>query len=141
MSKATVTRIFIGSMLAVLAGAVLAILTVTLATANDIVAMRDTAIVAVEGGLLSWALLGIGLVAGAVILAGAVGGVAAWIGALLNSAQLESKRWFVSLVVLGMLSVGFLAMIAWLVAGPDGTADDTGDRVKGGPNPVPASPV
>lgn len=141
MSKATVTRIFIGSMLAVLAGAVLAILTVTLAIANDIVAVRDTDIVAVEGGLLSWALLGIGLVAGAVILAGAVGGVAAWIGALLNSAQLESKRWFVSLVVLGMLSVGIVAMIAWLLAGPDGTADRPATRSPGGPIPTPTSPA
>ena len=44
-----------------------------------------------------------------------------WIGALLNTAQLESKAWFVALLLLGIFNFGFFAMIAYLIAGPDGT--------------------
>ena len=141
MSKATVTRIFIGSMLAVLTGAAIAAIAVALANANDVFVRNGTDIVATEGSVLSWSLVGAGLVAGAAILAGMIGGLVAWIGALLNTAQLESKRWFVALVVLGMLGVGFPALIAWVVAGPDGTAGRTGSRSRGGPIPTPASPA
>jgi cytochrome bd-type quinol oxidase subunit 1 len=75
-----------------------------------------------------------------VILAGMIGGVVSWIGALLDSAQLESKRWFLALVVLGILSVGFLAMIAWVVARTGRPAGP--DRApRGGPIPTPASPA
>lgn len=139
MSKPTVTRIFIGSLLAILAGAILGAIAIAIAIANDVFVLSGTDIVAIESSVLSWTLVGAGLIAGAVILAGMVGGVVAWIGALLNSSQLESKRWFIALVVLGILSVGLLAMIAWLLAGPDGTAGRTGSRSQIGPIPTPAS--
>jgi hypothetical protein len=128
MSKATVTRIFLGGTLAVLAGAVLGVAAVALAIANDVFVLSGDDIVGLRGSPLAWSLLGVGVVAGASMLGGMVAGVVAWIGALLNSAQLESKRWFVALIVLGILSVGFLAMIAWVVAGPDGTAGPAGRR-------------
>jgi hypothetical protein len=44
----------------------------------------------------------------------------AWIGALINTAQLPDKAWFVLLLVLGLLSFGFIAMVAYVIAGPDG---------------------
>jgi hypothetical protein len=121
MPKATVTRIFLGGLLAVLTGAVLGIAAVGLAIANDVVVLSGDDIVGLRGSLLAWSLLGVAIVAGSAMLGGMIAGVVAWIGAVLNSAQLESKRWFVALMVLGILSVGFLAMIAWVIAGPDGT--------------------
>jgi len=36
------------------------------------------------------------------------------------TAQLEDKTWFLVLLVLGLLSFGFFAMIAYVLAGPDG---------------------
>jgi hypothetical protein len=59
----------------------------------------------------------------------AVGGIvqlAAWIGSLVNTNQLEDKTWFIIMIVCGLAGlgfplVGFGAMIAYLVAGPDGT--------------------
>ena len=45
-----------------------------------------------------------------------------WIGALLNTWRLESKTWFAVLLLLGIFNFGFFAMIAYLIAGPDGTA-------------------
>ena len=45
----------------------------------------------------------------------------AWIGALLNTWHLDNKAWFIALLVIGIFSLGFFAMIAYVVAGPDGT--------------------
>ena len=53
---------------------------------------------------------------------GAIGGLVSWIGALLNTWRLESKTWFAVLLLLGIFNLGFFAMIAYLIAGPDGTA-------------------
>ena len=48
-----------------------------------------------------------------------------WIGALLNTSQLESKTWFLALLLLGIFNFGFFAMIAYLIAGPDGANGST----------------
>ena len=53
-----------------------------------------------------------------------IGGLASWIGALLNTWQLESRAWFVGLLLLGIFNLGFFAMVAYLLAGPDGTETD-----------------
>ena len=45
------------------------------------------------------------------------------IGALLNTWQLDEKMWFSSLLAGGLLGLGVVAMIAYVVAGPDGTAE------------------
>ena len=52
-------------------------------------------------------------------------GFVAWIGAVLNTWQLESKAWFVALVLTGIFNFGFIAMIAYVIAGPDGKAAAT----------------
>jgi hypothetical protein len=43
----------------------------------------------------------------------------AWVGAVLHTAELEDKTWFIVLLVAGLLSFGFIAMIVYLIAGPD----------------------
>jgi hypothetical protein len=121
MTKATVSRLFIGGTLAVIAGAVLAIAAVWIAIANDVFVMNGPDIVAVRGSALAWALLALGIVGGLAIVAGSIAGLVSWIGALLNTSQLESKAWFLALLLLGIFSFGFIAMIAYAVAGPDGT--------------------
>ena len=121
MSKSTVTRLFIGSLIAVGAGAIVAIMAVALALANDVFVMRGSDIVAIQGGALALVLIGLGVVGGLVIAGGLIGGLVSWIGALLNTSQLESKTWFLVLLVFGIFNFGFLAMIAYLIAGPDGT--------------------
>ena len=45
-----------------------------------------------------------------------------WIGALLNTSQLESKTWFAVLLLTGIFNFGFIAMLAYVIAGPDGSA-------------------
>jgi hypothetical protein len=39
---------------------------------------------------------------------------------LLNTAELTDKTWFIILLVLGLFSFGLVAMIAYVIAGPDG---------------------
>lgn len=122
MSKATVTRLFIGGVIAVAAGAVMAIAAVWLAIANDVFVMAGADIVDVRASGLAWSLLGIGIVGGLAILGGMIAGLVSWIGALLNTWQLESRTWFAVLLLTGILDFGFVAMIVYLIAGPDGRA-------------------
>ena len=121
MTKATVSRLFIGGALAVVAGAILFVAAVWIAIANDVFVMNGPDIVAVNGSALVWSLLGLGIVGGLAMAAGAIAGLVSWIGALLNTSELESKAWFLALLLLGIFSFGFIAMIAYVVAGPDGT--------------------
>ncbi len=133
MPKATVTRFFIGGALAVIAGTVLAIAAVWVAIANDVFVMNGPDIVALQGSALAWSLLGLGIVGGVAIVAGSIAGLVSWIGALLNTSQLESKAWFIALLLLGVFSFGVIAMIAYVIAGPDGPTEAASRRT-----PVPA---
>lgn len=119
MSKSTVTRLFIGGVIAVAAGAILAVTAVLLALANDVFVIVGSDIVDVQGSALAWSLLGLGIVAGIAIVGGLIAGLVSWIGALLNTWQLESRTWFAVLLLLGIFNLGFVAMIAYLIAGPD----------------------
>jgi hypothetical protein len=56
-----------------------------------------------------------------VMLAATVTQFVAWVGAVINTAQLKDKTWFIILLVTGLLSFGFIAMIIYLIAGPDDT--------------------
>lgn len=120
MSKSTITRIFIGSAIAVIAGGILAIAAVAIAFANGVFIMEGPDVVGVRGTALAWTMVGLAIVAGLVMIGGFVGGLVSWIGALLNTAQLEDKAWFLILLLLGIWNLGVIAMIAYLVAGPDG---------------------
>jgi hypothetical protein len=40
---------------------------------------------------------------------------------MLNTSMLEDKTWFLVLLVLGLLSFGFVAMLVYVLVGPDGS--------------------
>ena len=123
MTKATVTRLFIGGGLAVIAGAILAIATIWIAIANDVFVMNGPDVVGLRGSGLAASMLGLAIVGALAIMGGLIVGLVAWIGALLNTWQLESKAWFIALLLLGIFNFGFFAMIAFVIAGPDGASD------------------
>jgi hypothetical protein len=120
MSKTTITWVFVGGVMAIVAGAILSLATVLAAIAGGVIIVEGSEVVGVNGGTLAWSLVGlvIGMLA---IIGGSIATLAAWIGALLNTVQLDDKTWFVLLLVLGLFSFGFLAMIAYVIAGPDGS--------------------
>ena len=119
MSKALVTRIFLGSVIAVIAGAVLAFAAVWVAYASGAFVMSGPDVIGVQSTPFAWAIVGLAIVAVLAMMTGFIGGLVAWIGALLNSSQLEDKTWFIVLLVLGLLSFGLVAMIAYVIAAPD----------------------
>jgi hypothetical protein len=123
MIKTTITRLFIGGGLAIVAGAIVALIAIGIAMANDVFVMNGPDVVGLRGGALAFCLLGLAIVGTVAIVAGLIAGLVAWIGALLNTWQLDSKAWFVALLVLGIFNFGFFAMIAFLLAGPDGATD------------------
>jgi hypothetical protein len=129
MSKATVTRLFIGSLIAVAAGAILAFAAVWLAFANNVFVVSGTEVIGVRAGTTAWSLLGLGIVGAVSAMGGLIAGLVAWIGALLNTWQLESKSWFTVLLLTGIFNLGVVAMIAYVIGGPDGATLTTSQRV------------
>jgi len=74
-----------------------------------------------------WMTVGVMVVGFALAAAGGVAQLAAWIGALVNTYQLEDRAWFIVLLAGGLLGLGFglvgcAAMVAYVVAGPDAMA-------------------
>jgi hypothetical protein len=104
ISKATITRLFVGAIVAAGVGIVLVLAAVWAAVSSDVVV---TATLAVVGSLA--------------LVVGTVAAVMSWIGALLNTWELEDKTWFASLVGLTLFGLAVPAMVAYVFAGPDGT--------------------
>jgi hypothetical protein len=121
MSKKNVTRLFVGAIVAVSAGLVLGIAAMWAALASDAIDVGGSDVIDVTGGSGAWTALGLVIVGSLAILGGTLAAVVSWIAALLNTWQLEDKAWFASLLALGLLGFGVVAMIAYVVAGPDGT--------------------
>jgi len=121
MTKRTVTRLFVSSAITVVAGAVLAFAAVWLAYANGAFLMDGPDVIGLSGSPFAWTTVGLAVLAGLAVIGGFIAGLVAWIGALLNTAQLVDKTWFILLLVLGLFSFGVVAMIAYVIAGPDGT--------------------
>lgn len=119
MSKPTVVKLFISSVIAVAAGAVLAVAAAWYAYANGAFVMSGPDAVGIVPSALSWTMIGLFALGALAIIGGLIGGLVSWIGALLNTVELEDKAWFIVLLVLGLLSFGLVAMIAYVIAGPD----------------------
>ena len=120
MFKSTVTRLFLGGLIAAAAGVVMIIAAVSLAFANDVLVMEGTRVVDIQETGLAFGLLGLTIIGALAVIGGAITGLVSWIGVLLNTWQVESKAWFVGLLLLGIFNFGFFAMIAYVIAGPDG---------------------
>ena len=104
MTKSLVVNLFWGSLIGLVAGFVLIGVTFALAISNDIFIMSGPDVSGVKSGALSWTLLGLMGLAMLILLFAAVVHFVAWIGAVLNTAQLSNKTWFVALLVVGLLA-------------------------------------
>jgi hypothetical protein len=123
MSKSSVDRLFIGAIVAVMAGWVVAIVAIIAALAGGAVVIGGPDVVTVDGEAIASALVVLAIAA-LLVAGGTIAGVASWIGALVNTARLDDKTWFVVLLVLGIWSFGFVAMVAYVMAGPDSIERD-----------------
>jgi hypothetical protein len=120
MAKSTVVKLFWVSIIGLVVGLVLTGITFALAISNNIFIMSGPNVTGIKSGALSWTLLGLMGLALLLLLSAAVAHFVAWIGAVLNTAQLPDKTWFVVLLVVGLLGLVFIATVAYVIAGPDG---------------------
>jgi hypothetical protein len=140
MTKSIVVKLFWGSLIGLVAGLVLVGVTGALAISNDIFVMSGPDVTGVKSGVLSWTLLGLLGLAILILLLAAVAHFVAWIGAVLNTAQLPDKTWFVVLLVVGLLGLVFIATAAYVIAGPDGLKGKDEMRALGTPGGAPQQP-
>jgi len=124
VAKGTVTKLFVGGIVAVIAGFVFGLAAVLVAYSQNVFVMDGPDVTGFTGTPFAWTMVALAIVALLAIVGGAFAGLVSWIGALINTAQLDDKTWFILLLVLGLLSFGFFAMIAYVIAGPDGTRRD-----------------
>ena len=127
MSKRTITRTFVGSLIALAAGLVLLIGAGGPAYAQGSFIMDGPDVVGVRSTPFGWAMVALAALSVVTMLGAMIAQFVAWIGAVINTAQLADKTWFLVLLILGLLSFGFIAMVLYLVAGPPD------------PQPVPAA--
>jgi hypothetical protein len=118
MSKQMIGRLFFASLAAFVGCMVLAAAAVMVAVDRDVFIMNGPDVVGVRSGTGAWGALALGALALILLLASAAGGFVSWLGALAATGSRTDKSWFVVLLVLGLLSVGFLATLIYLVAGP-----------------------
>ena len=120
MSKSTITRLFVTCLIACITGGVLVALG-WFAFPDDVFIKSGSQVTGIHGTTFAWGMLALGAAGTIVLAVAAICGLAAWIGALLNTATLERKRWFIALAVLQVVNLGLLAVIAYIAVGPDGT--------------------
>jgi hypothetical protein len=145
MTRSLIIKLFWGSIIGLVAGLVLIGVTAALAISNDIFVMNGPDVTGIRSSALSWTLLGLMALALFILLFAAAAHFVAWIGAVLNTAHLPDKTWFVVLLVVGLLGLVFIATLAYVIAGPDGlkaTEEATAPPPAGSaPQQVPVSTV
>jgi hypothetical protein len=130
MTKYIVTRTWIAGIIVLVAGLILGFLGLGLmlafsGTLTQAAGGSTTFIPRLDG--FFWVTIGLMSAGFAIAAVGGIVQLAAWIGALLNTYRLDDKAWFLVLLIGGLLSftfglIGFAAMLAYVVAGPDGMA-------------------
>jgi hypothetical protein len=134
MEKRTITRLLIGGLVLVAAGAVVCAAAVGLMLAYG---GTFTPATTASGGYefvprldgFFWTMVGLCVLGSLAAVVGLLVQFVAWVGALVNTSKLVDKMWFAMLLVSGLLGLssvlaplGFAGMVAYVIAGPDGTA-------------------
>ncbi|HET7473710.1 MAG TPA: hypothetical protein VFJ71_11340, partial [Candidatus Limnocylindrales bacterium] len=122
MTKPAIARLFFGSLVAIIGGFVLLGVAAIWAFGAGLIVVNETGVVLGGTGLVgNLGLIVLMIVGGAIaLLVGGIGQFVAWIAAMVNTSHLDDKTWFVLLLVLGLFSLGFVAMLVYVLAGPDG---------------------
>ena len=88
-----------------LRGLVLGIAALSAALASDAIDLGGSDYIDVNGGSGAWTALGLVIVGSLAAVGGTIAAVVSWIGALLNTWQLEDKMWF-GLLLAGATRLG-----------------------------------
>ena len=123
MRKSTITRVWLGGMVAIAIGLVAAGVAVFLMLTNAGAFTTGS-----DGRLYNfvprqdgyfWSLVGVIVASGLVALAGGIAQFIAWIGAIANAYHLADKMWFLLTLLLGLIGFGLVVMIVYLLLAPD----------------------
>ena len=120
VTKRTITRLFKVAVAFVVVGGVSGTAVVVVALANGAVAFGGSQLITVNPGPFAAALVGL-VLASLLTAIGTVTAILSWAAALLNTSRLQDKTWFVALLVAGLVSLGWVAMVAYALDGPDST--------------------
>lgn len=135
MIKPTITKIFVGSLIAIAGGFLLMFGAGIAAYQTGALIMQGPDVVGVQSSGFGLTMLGLAVVGCLAMAGGGIGQFVAWIGAVLNTSKLEDKTWFILLLVLGLLSFGFIPMVIYVLTGPDGTSPEPRAALRYGTTP------
>ena len=93
MRKAMITKAFVGSLVGSAGAVVLFLVAGGLAVWNDSLIMNGPDVVGIRPDPFGWVMIGLAGMAVLVMVGAAVGLFIAWIGAVLNTANLADKTW------------------------------------------------
>jgi hypothetical protein len=124
MSKGAITKTWLGGVIAIAVGFVTGGVATGLmlaygGTFTAAPSGNGYDFVPVQDGFF-WSMVAVLCVAGLIVIAGGIVQFVAWIGALVNSYQLQDKMWFTMTLLLGVLGLGLIAMIVYVIGAPDG---------------------
>ena len=120
VSKSAITRLFAVSAALVAAGAVIGAAAVIAALANGAVRIGGEPFISLDPGEIAGAVVWL-VVASILAGIGTLGAITSWAFALLNTSRLEDKAWFTTILGLGLVSLGWIAMFVYVLKGPDST--------------------
>lgn len=118
MSRSVIAKLFFGSLVSLVVAVVLLGVALAFALGSGSLLVDGANVVGIQSAF-GWGMVVIATVAIFVIVAAAFGQLVAWIGALINTAALENKTWFVILLVTGLLGFGVIAMLVYLLTEPN----------------------
>lgn len=121
MTKSVIAKLFYGSLIAIAVAVALLGVALAIAFASSSFVMDGPDVVGIQSGF-GWAMVAVAVVTSLVIVAGSIAQLVAWIGALIRTAALESKTWFVVLLLSGVLGFSLIAMLVYLLTDSDASA-------------------
>jgi hypothetical protein len=126
MRKATITRVWLGGLGAIVVGVIGAMIgTVLLLAYGGTFGGVDNSEFQPTMDAFFWWMVGLISGGGLLALSGAIVQIVAWIGALIDTYPEPDKAWFVVLLIGGLLGVvgvfvaPFVVMVVYLISGPD----------------------
>jgi hypothetical protein len=135
MTKGMITRTWLAGIIGMAIGLVIAGVAtgVMLAYGGTYVSARSGSgydFVPTPGGTF-WSSVAFICTGGFVAVCGIIVQFVAWVGALVNSYQLQDKMWFLLTLLLGLMGFGLIVMIVYIIAAPDGYPEKAGLRAGG----------
>ena len=119
MTRSTILRLFVGGLIAAVLGGALFTVAAAVGLGSEVLIMNGPDVVGLRPGALSATMI---VTAGVALLlwtGATVAIVVAWVGAIINTANLTSKTWLVIELVIGLLGLPLVAVLVYLVGRPE----------------------